>query len=82
MYFRQLRMSTEDLNSNCTNYPTEKFKTFADCDRDFVRRMLPENLIPFWNTGEREKFFRTELISFYTTFPKTCNEVHKWEDPS
>ena len=28
----------EDLNTNCTNYPTKKFKTYKECDDDFLIR--------------------------------------------
>ena len=33
----------EDLNTNCTNYPTEKFKTYKECDDDFLIRSYPSS---------------------------------------
>ena len=31
------------------HYPTKAYKTYADCDQDFVRKSLPSDLVPFWN---------------------------------
>ena len=36
-------------NTNCVNYPTKQYKTFADCDQNFVQRLLPQNFKPFWS---------------------------------
>ena len=41
--------STEDVNRDCVHYPTREHRTYADCDQDFVRKTLPEDLVPFWN---------------------------------
>ena len=51
LHFTRLREKQrfqEDKSSNCVDYPTERFATYADCDIDFVRRNLPEGLAPFW----------------------------------
>ena len=45
---RQLRVSEEDKERNCVNYPTATFKSFAECDIDFVKRTLPEGANPYW----------------------------------
>ena len=45
---REKQRFQEDKSSNCVDYPTERFATYADCDIDFVRRNLPEGLAPFW----------------------------------
>ena len=41
--------STEDVNRDCVHYPTREHRTYADCDQDFVKKTLPEDLVPFWN---------------------------------
>ena len=46
--FSQLEMSPDDVNSNCVNYPTEKFSSYSDCDEDFLRKGMPDGLVPFW----------------------------------
>ena len=33
--FSQLELSQDDINSNCVNYPTKIFASYADCDEDF-----------------------------------------------
>ena len=43
--------SPEDVSVNCVDYPNMFFETYADCDDDFVRRSLPENLKPFWSVS-------------------------------
>ena len=57
MNFSQEEVSPEDPNNACTNYPTEKYSSFTDCDDDFVRRYLPPGFKPFWavdNTSEAD----------------------------
>ena len=39
------------MSVNCVDYPNRFFETYADCDDDFVRRSLPENLKPFWSVS-------------------------------
>ena len=48
-YFKRLLMDEGGDNTNCVNYPNKQFKTFADCDQDFIRRQLPPDFKPFWN---------------------------------
>ena len=36
-YFKRLLMDEGGDNTNCVNYPNKQFKTFADCDQDFIR---------------------------------------------
>ena len=38
---RQKHNSPADQTSNCVNYPTEEYDSYADCDEDFVRKSLP-----------------------------------------
>ena len=45
---RQFKHSPIDITSNCVNYPTEQFESYKDCDEDFMRRTLPDGLVPFW----------------------------------
>ena len=46
--FSQLELSPDDVNSNCVNYPTKIFSSYADCDEDFLRKGMPDGLVPFW----------------------------------
>ena len=46
--YSQEEYSPEDPANPCTNYPTEKYSSYADCDDEFVRRSLPPGLKPFW----------------------------------
>ena len=48
---RQQHNSPADQTSNCVNYPTEEYDSYADCDEDFVRRSLPVGLVPFWSVS-------------------------------
>ena len=42
-------LSADDKTSNCINYPTETFKSYDQCDQEYIRKELPEGLIPFWS---------------------------------
>ena len=46
--FSQLELSPDDVNSNCVNYPTEIFASYSDCDEEFLRKGMPDGLVPFW----------------------------------
>ena len=49
--FRQHIYSPEDQSLNCANYPTTSFESYAECDEQFVRNTLPEDLVPFWSVS-------------------------------
>ena len=44
----QEQYDPDDPANPCTNYPTEEFSSYADCDDHFVKRSLPPGLKPFW----------------------------------
>ena len=48
----------------CVNYPTENYRSYADCDDQFLRRTFPPDLRPFWTTDDI-----SEASSNYTTKP-------------
>ena len=74
----------EDPDNPCTNYPTEEFSSYADCDDHFVTRSLPPGLKPFWavdNLSEASSVFsiKTEEYNgavtedlFYGTSGSDC----------
>ena len=80
----QEEFDPKDPANPCTNYPTEEYTSFADCDDNFVRRSLPPGLNPFWavdNISEATNSFsiKTEEYSvalmedlFYSTSGSDC----------
>ena len=40
----------DDLGSKCVNYPNKDFKSYQDCDADFVHKKILRtyNITPFW----------------------------------
>ena len=46
----QDKYAEEDAKKNCRNYPYEKYRSYADCDAEFVYNMFKSdlNLMPFW----------------------------------
>ena len=58
--YSQEEYSPDDPANPCTNYPTEEYSSYADCDDEFVRRSLPPGLKPFWavdNISEATNIF-------------------------
>ena len=58
--------SPEDTSSNCVNYPTDKYRSFSDCDQDFIKKTLPEGLVPFWsvtNLSLASDFYKIDHLS-------------------
>ena len=46
---KQSHYSDQDLEKNCVNYPTKIFKSFTECDEDFVLGEMPKvGVMPFW----------------------------------
>ena len=58
---------------NCHNYPNKKFKTFQDCDEDFIKdKMKSFGLMPFWATDNMEEVTRRRFkISTYSVCIKS-----------
>ena len=63
--FTQHKFSDRDTREQakrCTNYPTEKFNSFADCDGDFLRskcQTIGAGIVPFWATGNLSEVTRS-----------------------
>ena len=62
--FSQEEFDPADPTNPCVNYPTEKYRSYADCDDQFVRRSFPPDLRPFWTVDNI-----SEASSYYTTRP-------------
>ena len=61
----QSEHSEEDKQRDCVHYPTKDFQTYADCDQDYVRKILPSDLVPFWNADnitQASSFWENEEI--------------------
>ena len=52
MNLSQEEYSPEDPANPCTNYPTGKYSSYADCDDDFVRRYLTPGFKHFWSVDD------------------------------
>ena len=60
--------SEEDKQRDCVNYPTKDYRTYADCDQDYVRRTLPSDLVPFWNVdniSQASSFWESEDAAIF-----------------
>ena len=67
----QEEYSPDDPGNPCTNYPTEEYQSYAECDDHFVRRSLPPGLKPFWavdNISEATNTY-TMKTTQYEDFP-------------
>ena len=62
--FSQEEFDPADPSNPCVNYPTEKHRSYADCDDQFIRRTFPPDLRPFWTVDNI-----SEASSSYTTQP-------------
>ena len=43
-----------DPNQNCTNYPTEKYPSYAACDEAFIESILGAGVVPPWNSDNMQ----------------------------
>lgn len=42
--------------NDCINYPNENYKTFKDCDYEFVQKEVSKfGFVPFWATNDLSK---------------------------
>ena len=46
----QTLYTEKDKSTPCVNYPTESFKSYGECDQNFVQQKVSDTLgsIPFW----------------------------------
>ena len=49
--------SDKDLNKNCKNYPYGQFKSYTECDEEFVYNMFQNeiHMMPFWVAKNRDE---------------------------
>ena len=60
----QTKDDEEDESNRCRDYPNEKFKTFSECDGQFVHeQMIVEGIMPFWATDNLEEVTRCMLYN-------------------
>ena len=45
--------SEDDTSKRCINYPNERFKSYQDCDEEYVYNFIKEKykMVPFWTTN-------------------------------
>ena len=57
-----------DLSKNCVDYPTNKYESYNDCDKDFVLTTLAKhygpNFLPIWATFDLENVTRSHYVDW------------------
>ena len=50
----------EDANKQCKNYPDDKFESYDDCDKDYIRNKILNdyNYTTFWSTDDLSEVSR------------------------
>ena len=57
---KQSYYSDKDKSKNCINYPNTKFKSFKDCDENFITDEMEKlNVMPYWATDDQTKITRS-----------------------
>ena len=51
-HFSETELSPEDIDANCTFYPSVQFESYEDCYAHQIQRLLPENMVPFWTAKD------------------------------
>ena len=58
----------DDLSKNCVDYPTKRYESYNDCDKDFVLTTLAEHygqdFLPIWATFHLENVTRSHYIDW------------------
>ena len=55
LFDSQLQLSPEDTSRKCTNYPTNEFESYDDCVGKYIKKVLPNGMVPFWSTHNKSK---------------------------
>ena len=49
-------LTDKDKNSKCTNYPNKLYKSYKDCDKEFLMKQMKDlNITPFWATRDLDQ---------------------------
>ena len=67
----------EDKTKNCRNYPNNEFPSYNDCDENFMRRSLPQGLVPIWLTDNMDQVTTKMVVD---TFPNNSILYEDLED--
>ena len=60
---KQSYYADKDKSTNCTNYPNTKFKSYKDCDENFISdEMKKLNVMPNWATDDQTKITRSMYV--------------------
>ena len=60
---KQTYYSDKDKSKNCINYPNTKFKSFKECDENFITdEMKKFNVMPYWATDDQKKITRSMYL--------------------
>ena len=52
---KQSHYSDQDEETNCINYPSQKFSSFQECDEDFIfGEMKKIGVMPFWAAKDKK----------------------------
>ena len=74
--FTQTKDLEQEAGSMCEEYPTQKFKSFHDCDEHYVYQEMKQkyNLMPFWAAKTLDEVTRLEYYN-------TTNLKGRWNLP-
>ena len=51
---KQSHYSEQDVEANCVDYPTKRFKSYRECDEDFIiKEMQKIGVMPFWAAKDK-----------------------------
>ena len=56
-----------DEGKNCINYPNQNFKSFRECDENFVYHEIKENFnfMPFWAAKKVEEITKIKFVQIF-----------------
>ena len=58
---KQNHYSDKDKSANCINYPNMRFKSFKDCDENFITEEMKKlDVMPYWATDDQTKITRSK----------------------
>ena len=63
----------EDPTNTCREYPNADFSTYAQCDDQFMRRLLP-NITPIWLADDLQHV-TTEAVDEFGSFGRAMSEL-------
>ena len=82
LQLRKIIFKEDDPEKSCANYPIKNYKSYSECDDDFVSKSIPTGLLPIWATNNLDMVTKSKFFPESAYFHSNYSALYEGFQPS